>query len=118
MIRLQGVSQIITHDETLEVSRQVKSSYVDGKIVPRAADTFKITTNVQPVNGRDLLLVPEGDRFKEQLWLFMNQSERPIEVNDIVLRLGIRYQTQSVENWGSYSRARIMRLDVGPHANP
>lgn len=123
--RLQGPSQIIEKDETLKVRRQGSSvpknvSYVDGKPVKRTEFDFEITCNVQPLNGRDLLILPEADRFKEQYWVFMNQQEKPLLVNDIVVRFQegqlVNFQVQSAENWGSYTRARIMRIDVGPNA--
>lgn len=126
---LQGQSRIITGDETLTVNRYEDKVpkdivYVEGKAVKRQGrkETFTITCNVQPLNGRDLLLVPEGDRFKEQYWIFMNNQQRPIHDNDEVVRIQegktVNYQVQSSEQWGSYSRARIMRIDVGPDATP
>jgi hypothetical protein len=129
MIKLQGKSQIITHDETFKVTREGQVIIVDGKPVKKNLLTLKVKGNIQPVNGRDLLLVPEGDRFKEQYWIYYNNSSIIIDegleietnptsiiVNDRLSRLGGEYQVQSVENWGSFSRARIMRIDVGPYA--
>ena len=77
------------------------------------------------MNGRDLLIVPEADRYKEQYWVFMNQQQKPLFTNDRVIRImasqngksgPVGFQVQSSENWGSYTRARIMRIDVGPGA--
>lgn len=125
--KLQGPSTIITGDETLAVIREgsvipTNVVYVDGKPLKRDAINFDITCNVQPFNGRDLLLVPEGDRFKEQYWIFMNQEQKPLLVNDRVIRIqagqAVNFQVQTAEDWGSYTRARIMRIDVGPDATP
>ena len=129
--KLSGPSQIITGDETITVLRQGidipdNVVYVDGKPIRRNPETFNIICNIQPLNGRDLLLVPEADRYKEQWWIFMNNEEKPLHDNDIVQRpeeddsTGAikNYQVQSVEAWGSYTRARIMRVDVGPNATP
>lgn len=129
--KLSGPSTIIEGDETLKVVRQGTAIpgnviYVDGKPVKRDPIIFNITCNVQPLNGKDLLLVPEGDRYKEQWWIFMNNEQKPLHDNDIVERPEeddpeqriINYQVQSSEAWGSYTRARIMRIDVGSNATP
>lgn len=112
MIKLQGKSQIMTSD-SLIVSRIGEVQYIDGKPVQKAIQEFELFGNVQPLNGRDLLLVPEGDRFKEQYFIFTSFQ---LLVNDRVIRCGVNYQTQTVENWGSFIRARIMRIDVGQFA--
>ena len=118
MIRLQRPSKIIDEDESLQVIREGEVVYVDGKPVKRRILDFTLTCNVQPVEGRDLLLVPEGDRFKEQYFLFTNNMEVPLRDNDRVVRRNVNFQTQSVQNWGSFQECRIMRIDVGPNETP
>lgn len=118
--QLSGPSTIITGDETLTVTREgtvlgTNINYVDGKLVKTNPVVFCITCNVQPLNGKDLLLVPEGDRYSDQLWVWMNQKQTPLLTNDMVERNGRTYQVQSAEDWGSYTRARIMKVDVGPN---
>lgn len=103
------------HDETLAVLRPDPSPgvIVDGKIMTLGKKRIEIQGNVQPVTGRDLLIVPEGDRSKEQFSIY---SAFAFALNDEVLRNGFVYQVQSVEEWGSYYKARIMREDVGANA--
>lgn len=134
-VKLFGKSQILRKDEELQVLREgdIKSGqvvYIDGKPVKRNPLKFCIRANVQPMGSFDLLLVPEHDRFREQLWAYFEnkaividegieiESTSLLQVEDKVTRLGIAYQVQGVENWGSYSRARLMRIDVGPDASP
>lgn len=118
MIRLSGPSQIMNHDEKLRVTRVGRTVYIDGK--PKHMDeiSFECVCNVQPLNGRDLLLVPEGDRAREQYYVYSMQSTRALMVNDTVDFRGKHYQAQSVEDWGSYSRIRIMLIDIGPDRSP
>lgn len=128
MIKLQGPSYIIDFDETLEVIREGTNipedvQYIDGKIVAVEPTCFKVTCNVQPIMGRDLLQVPEMDRTAENYWLFTNNEECPIQVNDRVLRKDletsrtlISYQVQTVQNWGSFQQVRMTRMDIGPNA--
>lgn len=116
MIPLQGQSQIISHDEQLPVVRKGAVTYVEGKPVVNQESAFTITCNVQPLNGKDLLLVPEGDRIKEQyfVWSRNYKDFQNLTQNDIVTRRNVKYQVQSAEDWGSYTKSRIMRIDVGP----
>lgn len=118
MIGLQGPSRIINYDEVLQVTRKGQMHRVDGKKVFRNPTIFEITCNVQPVDGRDLLLVPEADRFKEQYFLFTNNLEKPLLEQDLVTRNGANFQVQNVQTWGSFQECRIMRVDVGPEATP
>lgn len=118
MIQLQDRSQILDNDETLQLVR-VKTEYIDGKPYQQEVANFTFRCNIQPLNGRDLLIVPEGDRFKEQYWLYIPANSHGVLHNtDRVVRCGINYEVQESEAWGSYSRARIMRIDVGPEATP
>lgn len=133
-IKLFGQSQILKQDENLVIYREGTNIpenvvYVDGKPIKRNTITFSIIANVQPLGSKDLLLVPEGDRYREQFWLYAeNQkiiTDEGIEITteplirdqDQIIRQGIYFQAQGIENWGSYVRARIMRVDVGPKAS-
>lgn len=130
MIKLFGTSQILKHDEVLQVYRVGSTIYRDGKPQKYGEVAFKLLGNVQPMNSRDLLMVPEHDRYREQYWLYVNNRQFPVDaglevqaitsllLNDRVSRLGANYQVQSIEDWGSYVRCRIMRVDVGPERTP
>lgn len=128
MIQLQGPSFMMTNDECLKVCRDTGVIIVDGKPVKRPPENFNITCTVQPLNDKDLMLVPEGDRFKEQYWVWMNLCEKPLLLQDIVLRAGldnkthcpitVRYEVQGTQDWGDFIQSRIMRQDVGPGATP
>lgn len=117
MITLKPQSKIMKCDETLQVSRDVGTkNFSDGKVVDVSkVIEFPAKGNVQPLNGRDLLMVPEGDRFKEQYYVF---SHTPLLVEDTITRNGITFEVQSSEDWGSFCRVRMVRIDVGPKANP
>lgn len=116
MIPLFAQSQIMIRDEELKFYRVTSTTYTDGLPVHNKELTFSMFCNVQPMNARDLLLVPEGDRHREQYTIFTeNRNQEPrLQANDRVVRLGKNFQIQSVEAWGSYVKARIMLDDVGP----
>lgn len=115
MIALEGEIEIIDCDETLKVYREGIVTYVDGKPVKLNKTCYEITCNVQPLGGRDLLLVPEGDRYKESYVLFIRGM--PAKENDRVTRCGKNFQLQTLEPWGSYQRAIIILDDVGVYSN-
>lgn len=124
-----GPSQIINKDEELDVIREGTRvpddvAYKDGKAVAVEPFCFKVTCNVQPFSGRDLLLVPELDRTKEWYWLFTNNCDIPIQVQDRVNRRNeqtdatiVSYQVQSVQNWGSHQEVKMCRIDIGKYAS-
>lgn len=112
---LQGPSEIMRTDGSLYVTRDGVVKYVDGKPVTTGRISFDIIGSVQPLIGRDLLIVPEGDRYREQYWIW---TPNDIKINDRVVYCGANYQVQTVQQWRSYNQARIMRIDVGPRASP
>lgn len=123
MIPLYGKPTIITNDEIIVIYRRKDIVWKDGRPVWNNELALKFRGNVQPMMAKDLLLVPEGDRLKEQLWVWTNNDGKcgagnSIEVNDMMVRLNVNYQVQSTENWGSYTRSRMMRIDVGPDRTP
>lgn len=123
---LDGPVELMDNDETLTVVRQGRAvdadmAYVDGlPVASHPPTTFDIICTVQPMDGRDLLLVPESFRTRESLWLWMRHDDivsqgNVIDVADVVVRLGRAYQVQSSEHWGSYSRCVLVAIDVGPY---
>lgn len=121
MYKMSGQSRIINCDEVLRVRRFASTPgsdtiYIDGKPIARDAFEFELSCNVQPLSGKDLLLVPEGDRYTSSLWIWTHQADPALQASDLVHRDGRWYQVQSSEDWGSYSRCRIMQVDVGPNA--
>lgn len=104
-------------DERLKVFRAREVTYKEGKPEKHFTFSFFAIGNVQPLIGKDLLLVPEGDRDKEQYEFFClncEPCEDTLQLSDRVVRGGVNFEVQSVEPWGSYCIARIMRIDVGP----
>jgi hypothetical protein len=115
MIELEGPIDLIDCDEELEVFRDGNVVYKDGKPVKINKSDLCIICNVQPLGGKDLMMVPEGDRYKEQYILYTKGE--PLKANDRVVRLCKNYQVQTLESWGSYQKARIMAVDVGVYSN-
>lgn len=115
MIKMQGKSFMIGHDETLTITRDGAVTYVNGKPVAASGSTFQIKCNVQPVSGFELLIMPEADRFKEQYWVWTETTDIHL-LKDKVTRNGVIFQVQQLKPWGTYLQFRMVRVDVGPDA--
>lgn len=119
MYLMSDESEIMRTDETLRCRTYNKVlgdgvQIVDGKRIYSEFEEFDFLGNVQPVTGDDLILVPEGDRFDEQLFVYVTSAQdRVPDVNDLIYRENW-YQVQANEYWGSYGRLRMQRVDVGP----
>ena len=121
MFLMSDESEIMRSDEVLRCRAYNKTLgegvvIVEGKRVYdlEQADEFDFRCNVQPTTGDDLILQPEGDRFDEQLIIYVpSNQDRVPDVNDLIYRDNW-YQVQANEYWGSYGRLRIQRVDVGP----
>lgn len=123
MYKLHIKPRLLTHDEHLAALREVHTcagaptiAYVDGKPVKREPLRFVVSCNAQPMGPRELMLVPEGDRYREAYVLrSVKRPDRPIlSTGDKVLRRGAVLHVQSVADWGSYVEARAVKVDVGP----
>lgn len=118
-----GYSRLIGSDERVVVYREGTAlggdapvNYVAGKPQKRAPVVFAVRGTWQPTAGRDLLLMPEGDRGREAwtVWSYPDPLGRCLDVNDKVPRGARVFQVQSAEPWGSYVKASLIRVDVGP----
>lgn len=106
---------LILNGPAFSVQRPTAVDFVDGKPVTAGVSSFDAQGSIQPLSGRELNILPEGDRIKEQVWVY---TATALLLNDIVTYRGARYQTQTVERWTGYVRCRAVRIDVGEHAAP
>lgn len=61
----------LTKTIPIQVFREGKPTVVKGRPVPGPETEFTIQANVQPFNFKDLQLLPESDRTKEWIKLYM-----------------------------------------------
>jgi hypothetical protein len=96
------------------VERPGPVSYTDGVGSRSASTFFEIRGNAQPLNGKELLQLAEGDRKRQNLKLYTTTGLLP---NDLVtIDSGKPFEVQNEENWTRQNRLnhyklRIMRLD-------
>lgn len=99
---------------TYSVERPGATSYSGGVGSKAVSTTFTIKGNAQPLNGNELLQLPEGDRQRQNLKLY---TKTLLQINDIVTVDGIPFEVQNVEDWTRqirlpHYRARIMKVDI------
>lgn len=99
---------------TVTVTRTAPGAYANGEYVPGATSTFTTTMSVQPINGRELLNLPEAQRTRQ--WVKGYSPVELITANqtssikaDLVSYNGRSYEVQKVEYWQSTSS------DIAPH---
>lgn len=97
-----------------------------GRALPSVQTSFPIQANLQPLSGRELMVLPEGQRSEETKWLYSDQEIRalgktnaPDEV-DVTYPSGLveTYVVTSVEYWPyppesqEFWKARVSRRAV------
>lgn len=105
---------------TYSVTRPTTPTLVSGRVVQGVASVpFSTAGSIQPLSGRDLQRLPEGDRATEQFWYFTSTRLQTADaasgqVADVVDVGGESFEVQSVEDWsasGSFYRARISKVN-------
>jgi hypothetical protein len=89
----------------ITVIRETKSgSYVRGIWTPGKASEFEIQATVEPLDGQDLLLIPEGERTKEMIRIYSElelktADEACARKADVVRYQGKLYEVHKVKTW-------------------
>lgn len=109
-----GISYELMQKMVIPVRRECRITWDNGLTFANDVKNFDIKGIIIPLTGKELLLVPEGDRFRQQVWVYTQQEIRD---NDSIIWDGYPYEVQIVENWGSYRRSRAMKMDVGPEGD-
>jgi len=65
----------LTKKLPITVYRKGKDTVVKGRPVPAVETSFVVQANVQPFNYRDLMVLPESDRTKEWIKVYVATSE-------------------------------------------
>lgn len=101
---------------TYTVTRYGAGSYVEGEHTEGTASTFDIKASVQPMSGRELMKLPEGERTQDNLVVLTASELRTREGTAQADRLsidGATYEVLGVEDWyseGGFYRAHVRRV--------
>lgn len=84
-------------NENITITRFTEGSWDGGHYVPGISISLTGTANIQPLNGRDLLQLAEGDRLRESIKVF---TEVVVEDDDELTREnGDVFELQNVKDW-------------------
>lgn len=100
--------------ETFSVERPGATTHSGGVSSKAASTSFTIKGNAQPLSGKELLQLPEGDRQRQNKKLF---TRTEIRNDDLITIGGVPFEVQTVEDWTRQIRlphyeARIMKVDI------
>lgn len=100
------------------VTRHAAGTRVQGRSVPGAVSTFSIIASVQPVTGRQLQDLPEGQRGTETIAIYTRTELKTRSADsepDLVDNEGVPFEVVRVERWRAFSdvhyRAYAMRTE-------
>src|SRR5258707_270463 len=98
------------------VTRSLPATYgVDGRVIAGNTSTFQVNASVQPIDGRDLLRLPEGLRTLELLYVFTSvelRTQGNAQDPDTIQIDGNKYQVQESSRWvasGNVFRAIVAK---------
>jgi hypothetical protein len=100
---------------TYTVKRRAAGTYTQGRYTAGAQTTLSIVADVQPVTGRELRDLPEGQRGDETK-LVITETElrvrQPSSESDLVTIGGEDYRVVKVERWESFGDVHFECLVV------
>ena len=89
--------------EAIQVNREGSGGdFVDGHRVSAADDVFKGEGSIQPLNGKEILQLPESDRIRQVVKVYTSLF---METNDKMTRLSdnAEFEIQRSENWNVFN---------------
>jgi hypothetical protein len=117
------LSDVITsfYTGTYKVTRTGGGSFTNGVYALGTTSTFDITASIQPVTGRDLQVLPEGQHANETKVVYTTtelKTRDPSNAGDKITINGEAWEVFRVERWeafglnlsGDHYRAFVSRL--------
>jgi hypothetical protein len=111
----------LSQDVVDVVRRNGAGSYVAGDWVPSSnVSTTTYAANVQQASGRDIQKLPEGERTREAIVVYLPRDAGPFQVSERTAGLdrdrlvwrGVTFELARVEDWSSYGYWRALAVRV------
>lgn len=81
------------------VTRRAAGTSTKGKVTPGEASTFTIQASVQPLGGRELMRLTEGQRASERRLVFTTVELRTGTLPDVITLGDEPWEVEAVESW-------------------
>ena len=102
--------ELLNEGEDVDVKRELPGVFRKGRHVrSNKFEEFEARGSVQPLTGKEIAQVEEGDRRRRHLWFY---TVARIKEDDIITRMDDEYEVQVVEDWGAYTKSRMVLIDV------
>lgn len=104
--------------ENYELVPGTVPTVIGGVVAPvEPPESRGIAACIQPLTGRDLQRLPEGDRSTEQVWCFTQDAVSAADsaagrTADTIVFNGVPFEVQTVERWsqGNFYKARCAKV--------
>lgn len=104
--------------EAVIITRYKPGRYIERKWCDGGCSTFQVVASIQPMSGRERLLLPEGDRSREFVHIW---TSSPLQLGDIEKKTrgdsfdwnGKTYFVEKVERWGNHYRSTASLENIG-----
>jgi len=102
-------------NEAVTIKRYGQTIYLKGHAVAGAETILLGDATIQPLNGKELLQLPEGDREKESVKIFTDTLE--LKNNDILICANNKsFELKEIKDWTAHIiphyRAIGLRINV------
>lgn len=90
---------------TYTVTRRAAGTYVDGVLVLGSSSTFTIDACVQPATGRQIRVLPEGQRSDETIAIWTTTALRTRDAAgaaDEISYKGVTFVVANVKQWEAF----------------
>jgi len=107
---------ITTWNRTYTVTRPLAAAtYVKGRLVKAATEEIEIQATIQPLNSKEVLLLPEGQRTKETIKIYsateLNPGSNKTKKNgDTIAYDGNGYEIISVADWSKMNGIKHFKM--------
>lgn len=115
ILRLPGIAT-----QTITIKRKSAGSYINSRWVEGTEQSFRITGSEQPVSGRELLALPEGERVKTVLKVYTGERlytarEAESKTADIIVINGADYKVVKVWPYkvgNNFGYNKVLAVDI------
>ncbi len=115
--RSVAITNVAVTGGASQATSTLTGGWIDGAPVPNPPLTLVVQASVQPLSGHDLLILPEGERTTERIWLYTDTELQTASgalgtMPDVVIWRGIQYQVQRVDRWQETALAHFRAMAV------
>lgn len=102
---------------TYTVRRAPPATFVSGRRAIGSSYEIQVVASVQPLTGRELMRLPEGERTRERMVVFTADAlhtQSDDHAGDEIIIDGDVWEVERVENWstlGGYWRSFVVRRE-------